>query len=1260
MKELTYLLKAFSSLATWVKVFIVALLSTTAIGVSGFFGIRVAMVVALGILILALILAAYLLLVSWVRRRHAAETRGEYVSTAANRGIIDPLLRAKLDDMRRSFAQGIAKFKTAGKDLYDLPWYLVVGETGAGKTALIHHLEAGLPPDEPRSVGGTASINWWFTNYAVILDTQGRLMFEQSDPGSTSEWHEFLGLLRKLRFACPINGMLLTISVESLLLDPPEAMGHKAETIARQLEVIQRELGVRFPVFLLVTKCDLINGFCEFFADLEDPKALQQMLGWSNPAALEAPFRPEIIDEYLQTAVERLKRRRLGLLLNPAPTKPGGRRIDEVDRLYSFPQSLGALAPALRRYVERVFVARKWTSSPLFLRGIYFTSSKREGGTLDAELARAMGMPVQHLPAERVWEGGHAYFLRDLFLAKVFREGGLVTRATNTRGILFRTELLLFGIGVLGLLALLFSGATSYRSLQKSVRDQNGFWARACEGWSNGVWQPIVAPDSKTGTGFEYRGNHPIGLGLTAATRASFTQSDLTLAEFQAALGQLASAPMRIPWIFQPFTLITQDLDFERQKAQRVLFEDSVVKPLLDAARQKMGVAGPEFTKLDTRPVERVGALEAKALLALVRIEIAVLQRSGQPWDDAPGTAFLPPLLEYVADAHNFELLTETMNWTYTRNRDGFGKWAPSWTSGGSTLETNSAIRLGLDRLIASAQEQIETQRAAVQLVLQLAAAVRQYQAIETELSTRASIKDDPAISDQEVAALFDRLQIAKEALEEKLALVKGAGLFNDGPETLVLAYQELVGGKDSRFGQIFAILADVDRVLLGPNPNVSSAATLLDQTRQGDLKYTLLREIKGRLADISQQIKTQAQGAVTEQQAAEFKALDETCLDPVADDKAGYLARWNLYQECRAAASRFRYSDNVLLIGEAWKPLEQFMSALAALRSKVADYQGKMQGAFSITCDYLLRRAEETQIAVFSTNYLKQAKALLLARVRFPLLWPPGSNNLALSVEELRQAKALLESIRRDLQSNAFVKMPASVRQPLADFANRLVPLFALSDAILRPDNSLSTVSITLLNGEAQRQLSGPIFALPSAAAPTPPPPAGSWLDRLLAKETPSSAPPLGPSFDPRDWNAVELLSAGGVRQPGLVRLDAPSDTLLGKFQIDEAFRFRVFHTPTGGASETVDCGANWSALRLLGRFGGKSFGAGQTWRVSLKPGEPTAVWVQLDFETPLPALEAWPTMDSLGLRDVADPEPFSGTLFLPKQWSIFAGSNH
>src|SRR5689334_23622867 len=45
---------------------------------------------------------------------------------------------------------------------------------------------------------------------------------------------------------------------------------------------------VRFPVFVLVTKCDLVNGFREFFDTLSDPQLQHQMLGWSNPAPLRS------------------------------------------------------------------------------------------------------------------------------------------------------------------------------------------------------------------------------------------------------------------------------------------------------------------------------------------------------------------------------------------------------------------------------------------------------------------------------------------------------------------------------------------------------------------------------------------------------------------------------------------------------------------------------------------------------------------------------------------------------------------------------------------------------------------------------------------------------------------------------------------------------------------------------------------------------------------------------------------------------------
>jgi IcmF-related N-terminal domain len=1245
VKELSYLFSAFSGLATWVKAVILFLMATTIVGIAAFFGPRVALIVALGIVFLALILGFYLLLVFWVRRRRAAEMRGELVATAANRGVTDPALRGRLEDLRRNFARGIEKFETAGKDFYGLPWYLMVGEPGSGKTEAIRHSQAGFPPgmqDEFQGVGGTINMNWWFTNYAVILDTAGRLIFEEIQPGNTSEWNAFLGLLKKHRSNCPINGLLLTIPVESLIRDSPEAMEQKAGKIARQLEVIQRELDVRFPVFVLVTKCDLINGFREFFANLDDARAQQQMLGWSNPAPLDAPFRPELVDDHLQNVVKRLWRRRLGLLLDPVASEQGVRRADEVDRLYEFPHSLHALAPRLRRYLETIFLAGEWTSRPLFLRGIYFTSSMREGSALDEELAEVMGLSVDQLPSGRAWEREHSYFLRDLFLDKIFREDGLITRAGKTDQLLLRRKLLLFGSGMIALVVLLLFGLLGYNSLQQRVLAQSGFWARATEGWSHdGIWHPIVVADPAGSLLFHYEGDQPVGPGLTEQTRADFHNETLSLAEYHSALRELAAESLDIPLVFRLFSYAGTDPDRDRQRAQRVLFEDSVVKPLLDATRRKMSESNPESPangKPDPRPPERMRALEAKALAALVRLEVGILRRPDETGENAPGQSFISPLLEYVADQHEPAQLVETMNWTYTENRDGHGKWPPKWASGGTD---NAAIRLGLERLIADVRNRIQNRAKDLQLLVDLAATVREYQATETELSVKASIKDDPATSDQEVATMFDKLQTAKIALEEKLAIARQSELFEDGPETLSAAYQKLSGGYQSKFDQIATILAEIERVLPSQDPNSKAVTKVLEPRRQDDVKYALLRDIKAKLLDVTQQLKTQVAGTISQQQVDEFKTLDELVLTPVPDKQPSYLWRWNSYQQCRAAAPEHHYSDKMTLIGQSWKPLEQLSVALGALRGKVADYQGKLKEQFSTTCTYLLRRTEDMQREVFARQYLRQAKALLRAQLRFPLLWPPAADSFSLSVDQVRQVKAVLATIRKDLQSDTLTKMPAASRQPLADFGKGLSPLYAILDVLLKPDGSVSTVGLTLPNGQAQRQLSGPDLGVTPTPVPTATPVNRSLISKLFTADPPLPTPAPTLSYNPRNWNGIQLFSGGKSRSSSavsnLVGLDTQGDVQLGKFRVNDAFHFRVFHTPTGGNSDTIDCGENWSALRLLGRFAGKPIDVGQTWRVSLKPGEPTAVWIQVSFESALPALEAWPTIDSLGLRDVS-----------------------
>src|SRR5207302_1647205 len=205
----------------------------------------------------------------------------------------------------------------------------------------------GFPPglqDYMQGAGGTINMNWWFTNHAIILDTAGRIMFQAVEAGQPSEWQQFLELLTQNRPHCPINGMVLVIPADSLIKDSANAIERKAGKIAQELDKIQRTLGVRFPVFVAVSKCDLINGFREFFDNIDDPQLQGQILGWSNPRSLDEPFDPEMVDKHIETVRQRLIERRYGLLLDPVHTEdPMARRVDQVDALYSFPDSLALI-----------------------------------------------------------------------------------------------------------------------------------------------------------------------------------------------------------------------------------------------------------------------------------------------------------------------------------------------------------------------------------------------------------------------------------------------------------------------------------------------------------------------------------------------------------------------------------------------------------------------------------------------------------------------------------------------------------------------------------------------------------------------------------------------------------------------------------------------------------------------------------------------------------------------------------------------------
>lgn len=408
----------------------------------------------------------------WNRDRRAnAKLEAAIAGGSAGDDEAGERLRLRFEEAIRFLRQS-----RSTKNLYELPWYVIVGPPGSGKTTALLHSGLNFPLDERfgrdavRGVGGTRNCDWWFTDEAVLLDTAGRYFTQDSQAESdAAEWRDFLDLLVRYRKRRPINGVLVTLSAEDLLTQSAEARERHVRTVRRRIDELQTQLKVQIPVYFLVTKCDLIAGFVEFFDDLGH-EGRTQVWGATHPQPVAGGrFATWFRAEY-ETLLERLDQRLLNRL---AQEREPGRRA----RLFGFPLQMANLRDALTDFVRDTFEGTGF-DRPVLLRGVYFTSGTQEGTPIDRMLdglLRAYRMnPVAEAPAGAAGRSeGRSYFIHRLLKDVVFQESGLA--GVNWRYEVGRavTQNVAY-VAVLALVAIL-AGAwyASYRGNAEYVNDVN-------------------------------------------------------------------------------------------------------------------------------------------------------------------------------------------------------------------------------------------------------------------------------------------------------------------------------------------------------------------------------------------------------------------------------------------------------------------------------------------------------------------------------------------------------------------------------------------------------------------------------------------------------------------------------------------------------------------------------------------------------------------------------------------------------------------
>ncbi len=426
------------------------------------------------------ILVLFVFLVLWlpffiIKKRKARKANKELGETLEQQ--VQKTTDKKTDDLdtlRNSLLEAVRTIKTSkigqatGKAaLYELPWYIVIGNPAAGKSSAITHSGLQFPFADKKGaaikgVGGTRNCDWFFTTEGILLDTAGRYSVHEED---RNEWLGFLDLLKRHRPKAPINGIIVAASISELTASGPEFAISLAKNLRQRVQELTERLEVFAPVYIFFTKVDLIAGFTDFFGT-SDENLRHHPWGATIPYPENniedrdiVPLFDSRFDELYQ-GLKEMSMAQIALRSKTTNLPPG---------LLTFPLEFTAIKPILATFLATLFENNPYQYKPIF-RGFYFTSALQEGAVQSTSAARLSSLfalePLESKSSHQI-TSQHGFFLKNLFSKVILTDKHLV-RQHSVPGKQKMRYAAFFGM--VALLGLLLGGwSWSYLGNQKLI-----------------------------------------------------------------------------------------------------------------------------------------------------------------------------------------------------------------------------------------------------------------------------------------------------------------------------------------------------------------------------------------------------------------------------------------------------------------------------------------------------------------------------------------------------------------------------------------------------------------------------------------------------------------------------------------------------------------------------------------------------------------------------------------------------------------------
>ncbi len=342
-----------------------------------------------------------------------------------------------------------SKLAESGRDaVYDLPWYLLVGPRGSGKSTLVVQSGFSFSYTDPKKAAGrlnfgpTGNCDLWVANEALFLDPSGKYFSEEYEKGTCLN---ILQQIKEHRPIKPLDGILIVLDIAKFFSLDDAAIRDQADRLRSFLDMTMHELGMVIPIYLLFNKSDLIEGFLEFFGKAEDRET--QLLG--------ATFTR---DQYGDQHPEKVFRLEFEQICRSTRSFGVTRLIGQPQRVrektFAFPNQLSLMVDRLSEFIGILFQHSQFREKPLF-RGFYFTSGVQGDNHLDLVadlLASKTGLPAS--AGSQGAQGTESYFIKSLLTRVILPDRNLagLSAVIRRRRLLRRIAI----VAILGVILPLF------------------------------------------------------------------------------------------------------------------------------------------------------------------------------------------------------------------------------------------------------------------------------------------------------------------------------------------------------------------------------------------------------------------------------------------------------------------------------------------------------------------------------------------------------------------------------------------------------------------------------------------------------------------------------------------------------------------------------------------------------------------------------------------------------------------------------------